>query len=182
MYISFFICALYSDYMGAIKTVSRVVKKNAKPVYPCDYYEGRGQELIEFMSEGYSLEAWLGYVRLTKRTLDNWVRDYPDFAVAVELAEYASLYGWEKLARMASQGILPIELEEKGSKGINIQMVQFVLKTRFNRVYSEKIQVENSGTVEQQVRIIMPSNGRNVDKENLQVESNLDKLESNDSN
>lgn len=52
-------------------------------------------ELIECLAKGYSIEGFAGYIGVAKCTVYKWVKDYPEFAEAHEIAKAKASYFWE---------------------------------------------------------------------------------------
>lgn len=79
---------------------------------PSKYKDEYCQQLIDFLSEGYSLEAFCGKIGISKDTLYNWFDKHSAFSYAKSIAVSKSLEWWEK------QGITGLwDITEHYSKG-----------------------------------------------------------------
>lgn len=88
---------------------------------PTKYKPEYCKELIDFMSEGYSLEAFCGHIGIVKDTLYNWFKQHKDFSDAKKKALAKSLLWWEK------QGIKAVSGE---NKDVNSTVWIFNMKNR----------------------------------------------------
>lgn len=106
---------------------------NAKPGRPWKYKPEHCEELIELMSKGLSFEASAAAMGFHKDTLYNWVKHYPDFKEAKEIATAKSLLFWEKLGidhiinKSESYG----QGEGSSSRSLNAAVWCFNMKNRF---------------------------------------------------
>ena len=108
-------------------------KNNAK------YQKKFCKNLWEHFTEGGSvdsipdhLEKHFGII-VSRATIYNWIKQYPEFALAVDFAMVKAQKHLERLLWIAAHGKAPEE-----SKGINVKAVEFALKTRFHKTYSTK--------------------------------------------
>ena len=62
------------------------------------------ERLIDHMAQGMSFESFAGKVRVSKGTLFNWYKDYPDFKEAKEIGEACLLYFFENVGNEAIYG------------------------------------------------------------------------------
>lgn len=62
---------------------------------PSEYKPEYCQEVIDFMSEGYSIGAFAGHIGVARQTLYNWMDAHPEFMDAVKVAEGLSQNAWE---------------------------------------------------------------------------------------
>jgi len=105
--------------------------------------------VIDHMSSGKSLASFQARIydefriRVTRKTFYNWQDRYPEFKKAVDTGKAKALIFFEELLLAGSSGVMPKELQDKKSKGINLSGVIFALKTRFHREYGEKQQVDH---------------------------------------
>ena len=53
---------------------------------PSKYRPEYCEQLIDFMAEGYSFEAFAGKIRVNQDTLHEWVKRHPDFSEAKKIA------------------------------------------------------------------------------------------------
>ena len=63
---------------------------------PTKYDDKYCEEIIDFMSKGYSIEAFAGHIGIAKDTLYNWVKKYPQFSDAKKIAESKARLVWDK--------------------------------------------------------------------------------------
>jgi hypothetical protein len=64
---------------------------------PTKYRPEYCQELIDYMSEGKSFEAFAGRVSVARCTLYEWVKVYPEFKEAKDIAFSKCLEKWEEI-------------------------------------------------------------------------------------
>jgi hypothetical protein len=62
---------------------------------------------VEFMSQGFSKEAFAGELGVCARTIYNWAENNPEFLQAIKDGEAASIRFWESLGRRGSSGEIP---------------------------------------------------------------------------
>lgn len=98
--------------------------------------------LIESMKKGHSFEASCGDLGVTRDTGYAWVDKHPEFAKAKTLGEQLALKLFEQYSLAAISGVIPENLKKLGSKKINVTMAIFMLKTRFHKIYGEKMKIE----------------------------------------
>jgi len=140
------------DIKGQEIVVEKGLKKY-KPEFP--------EELIEYMRKGYSFSTFGGEIKVGRDTLHDWMRIYPEFKEAAQIGEALSQKFWETLLIQGSMGILPKNLKDLESRGINLESVGFVLKRRFRRDYGDVEQADTNLLVSR-VQVLLPSNGREV--------------------
>lgn len=63
-----------------------------------------GKTVTELSEQGYSLEAIAGQLGVSRRTLYNWVKKYPEFAELCEIASDKRLFAWETKMIKAESG------------------------------------------------------------------------------
>lgn len=78
---------------------------------------------------------------VSRATVYNWIKEYPEFGEAIELGNQLAQLRLERGLNAKASGA-------KDSKNIDYQSSQFLLKTRFHKTYSEKIITENVDVVE----------------------------------
>jgi transposase len=88
---------------------------------PSDYKPEYCNQLINFMAEGYSFEAFAGYIGKHKDVLYNWAKKNPDFNDAKKIAFARCQYFWE---RKGMEGM------QKG-RDFNATVWIFNMKNRF---------------------------------------------------
>lgn len=62
---------------------------------PSSYKEAYRNELIECLAKGHSIVGFAGYIGVAESTVHKWIKDYPDFAAAYEIAKAKSAFAWE---------------------------------------------------------------------------------------
>lgn len=109
------------------------------------------EEIIKLMAEGYSMEAFAGYIGVHRDTIYDWLKKYPEFAEAKDIGSAKSRYFYEKVSKLGMTGKIP---------GFNHATWQFNMQNRFE--WSAKQKIEENKTVTHQGQIIT------VDKKDLQ--------------
>lgn len=66
-----------------------------------------GQELIDFMAQGYSKEATAAHLGISKDTLYAWNNKHPEFSDAIKEGEQQSRLWWEKIGMGGMVGKVP---------------------------------------------------------------------------
>jgi transposase len=112
----------------------KATKKPQKPVKlegpkprgrPTKYDPDFCDVIIEAMEKGFSKEAAAAHVRISKDTLYEWAKKYPEFSDALKLGVQLSQIFWEK------KGIDNLEETYQGTK-LNSTNWIFNMKNRFN--------------------------------------------------
>lgn len=157
-----------------IKKEERPIPKTPEEAAKTFPWMGRYDEtipakLIEHLRMGFSFESFGGVASVGISTLKRWVHEYPDFAQAKEIGESQGLRTIEQLAMAKSRG--KIVKDDDGKEQFNPRladgkMISFLLKTRFHKVYGEKVKIDHGsedGSMTPkptQVSIYLPANGR----------------------
>lgn len=63
---------------------------------PSKYKKAFCDQLVEKMSEGWSIESFCADVGIAKDTFYNWVKEHPEFSDAKKRGEMASFQWWEE--------------------------------------------------------------------------------------
>lgn len=71
----------------------------AKGGRPSKYHRDYCEMLITHMREGLSIESFGGVIGVSKDTIYEWCKVYPEFSDAKSLGESASRLYWEKVGR-----------------------------------------------------------------------------------
>lgn len=107
-------------------------KPKRNPGKPTKYKPEYCEKLLEHMSEGLSIEAFAGLIRVHKDSIYEWVRVHPEFKEAKDIGESLSLLYWEKLGR---DNIINVtERDSSGnttSRNMNATTWIFNMKNRF---------------------------------------------------
>lgn len=112
----------------------------AKKIYeemrgrPTKYSKDFCPMLVEYMSKGLSLEAFVARIGITRETLYQWVDKYPDFKHAFSIGKGASQEFWE---------LRGIEAMRWGSS-VNGTVWKFNMQNRFG--WRDKKDIEHSGS------------------------------------
>lgn len=110
-------------------------------------------DIIKHMSQGKSLTSFIAYLydkyelRITRKTILNWASRHEDFGTAVEVGKSRALAFFEALLISSTTGVLPKQLKDQESTGVNMSGVVFALKTRFHKEYGDMSKLEVSGTI-----------------------------------
>jgi hypothetical protein len=108
------------------------------------YNDEMPSNLIKYMRQGHSFEASCGFLGVSRQAGYDWAKKYDEFKEAKRLGETYSLRYMEQLALACATGVMPDVLKESGSKKLNTTMIIFILKTRFHKIYGEKLKLQNS--------------------------------------
>lgn len=113
----------------------------AKVGRPSKYDPGYCDEAIEFIGkQGFSKEAFAGYLEISRDTLYEWINKYPEFSDSIKKAEAISLKHWEELGK-------DMILHGQGNSAVYI----FTMKNRFGWV--DRTATEYSGKIEHEHNI-----------------------------
>lgn len=122
------------------KTTQNKKKEVANPIgRPTTYKPEYCQVVIDFMDKGYSKEATAGHLSISKYTLYEWIKKYPDFANAVHIGETKSQVTWEKKA-------VDHAVHTKDGKRLDSRIYALQMKNRFG--WSDKKEVINHESTE----------------------------------
>jgi hypothetical protein len=95
---------------------------------PAKYEPRFCQLLIEHMSEGLSIEAFAGVIRVHKDTIYEWAKVHPEFKEAKAIGEGASRLYWERLGR---DHIINESFGKDGGKSLNSSVWIYNMANRF---------------------------------------------------
>lgn len=105
-----------------------------KPGPPSSFKPAYCRELIEFLSDGYSMTAFAGHIGVGRRTIFDWLDRHEEFAEAYEIAKPKAVLHWEKeFKRFAATGT--------GNAAAFI----FALKNRASDDWADKVVNEHTG-------------------------------------
>ena len=96
---------------------------------PTKYTEALGEDLISWMSQGYSLTAASGKIGVSRQTVYAWAEEKPEFSNALNHARAASAAWWEDQARITAT-----------TGDGNASVVIFALKNRVADEWRDKIE------------------------------------------
>ena len=91
---------------------------------PSKYDPKYCDEIVEFMSQGYSIEAFAGLIGVTKSTLYLWIKEHPEFSDAKTLGEAKSQLYFE---RIGNEHLVNV----KDGPQLNTSFWIFNMKNRF---------------------------------------------------
>ena len=84
-------------------------------------------DVTEFMALGFSLTAWAGKLGIPKAVVNGWVKKYPEFADAVEIAKNKRLEFYER------QILVTIRMGNPGAA----KLIEFMVKNISQEEYSD---------------------------------------------
>lgn len=89
---------------------------------PSKYHLKYCKVVLEIMTEGFSKEAVAAELGISRDTLYEWCRRYPDFSDTIKRGELLSQRYWEKIGMDGMLGKI---------KGFKVAIWIFIMKTRF---------------------------------------------------
>lgn len=69
---------------------------------PSSYNPDHCERVVEFLSDGYSLQAFAGEIGVSRSTVYKWMDEHEAFSDAVKIAQAKSALAWEKRLRSLS--------------------------------------------------------------------------------
>ncbi|WP_345820483.1 hypothetical protein ABC766_00280 [Methylobacterium fujisawaense] len=103
---------------------------------PSKYDPAYCEQIVDFCSEGYSITAFAGSIRVARDTISEWATVHPEFSAAVKSAKAAASLWWEQKGRRVA--------ETGGGPG-TATMIIFNLKNTAPDDYRERVAHEHSG-------------------------------------
>ena len=108
----------------------------AKMGAPTKYKPAYCKALATHFEDGYSYESFAGVVGVSKQTIYDWEKAYPDFLDAKKSNEGKSQFWWEKRLKLfATDG------------DGNATAIIFGLKNRAPASWRDKTETEHSGSI-----------------------------------
>lgn len=104
------------------------------------------QQLIDFMKKGYSLASFGAEIGRSRETLYEWMRSHPEFKEAHQIGKQSALKFFETMLINCTMGTIPQQLQNMGSKKLDVSAIIFALKTRFHLDYGEKQYVDHTSS------------------------------------
>jgi transposase-like protein len=98
---------------------------------PTKYRPEIVNEVVPFMSQGYSKEALAGHLKICKNTLYEWIEQYPDFSDAINKGTVESLKFWEKIGIENILNVSESDGKNSRSQSLNATAWIFNMKNRF---------------------------------------------------
>jgi len=115
------------------------------------YREAYGEQVEQAMGEGYSLTAFAGLIGVSRRVVDGWIANHPEFAEAVGRGQARRSMHWERAA---------LEVVERGGAGA-ASVILFGLKTLGGQDWADAGEADAAGHTSASVVIFaLPENGR----------------------
>jgi DNA-binding XRE family transcriptional regulator len=99
---------------------------------PTKYNKKYDEQIIEFMAQGYSKEAFAGKIGVAEHTIYNWLKKQKSFLQATKKAEAKCRLFWEEMG---------IEMALSGSGNATAWIFQ--MKNRFG--WRDKKEIETTG-------------------------------------
>ena len=124
------------------------MKKKHPGGRPTKYKPEYCQQLIDFMSDGFSLEAFAGKVSVTKDTVYQWRDKYPEFSDSIKVGFAKCRVFWED---MGKKGLFT-DKEEK----FNATVWIFNMKNRFGWRDQQSVELSGPGGGPVQTMSIKP--------------------------
>lgn len=101
---------------------------------PTSYKPAYCNELIECLAEGHSIAGFAGHIGVAASSVYKWVKDFPEFAAAYEIAKAKAVLFWEKtLVNFAKTGTG------------NAAAIIFGLKNRAHEEWRDVQKIEHGG-------------------------------------
>ena len=95
----------------------------AKVGRPTDYDVKYCDQVIKWMSKGYSIDSFAGKIGVARATIYNWMKEYPEFLDTIKRGHALAILFWEKVANEATLG-------KKNRTNVNPTLLIFQLKNR----------------------------------------------------
>lgn len=94
---------------------------------PPKYEKKYCQQLIEYMSQGYSLEAFAGEIGVCRDTIYEWLKHYEEFSYAMGVGRSKSRAFWE------TEGLKGLwnSWDNSGGRSFNVQNWAMNMRNRF---------------------------------------------------
>lgn len=102
--------------------------------------------------------AFCAHLEIARKTAYNWINSYEEFAEAHEIAQDLELNFWENRSAALCSGQ---ELKGFDKKLCDARHLEFRLRTKFHKDYSEKRHVEVSGSLHSNLVLELESDEEN---------------------
>ncbi len=136
-------------------------KKSRKGVggRPSKYDPKYCQEIIDFLGQGFSIEAFAGYLGMAIDTIYQWDKKHPEFSEAKKIGVAMSQYNWERKGIDGLYKVTETNLETgiSTTRQINSAIWIFNMINRFG--WRQKADVTSDGKATGGIVITMPDNG-----------------------
>ncbi len=117
------------------------------PKYKPEYCE----QAIAAMADGKSLTAFAADIGVSRSTIQNWEKEYPEFAEASAIAKAKAQAWWEARGRAMAEG-----------KQGNPAVVIFSLKNLGAEDFKDRQELEHSGKGGGPIQITYPAGSENL--------------------
>jgi len=117
------------------------------------YNKDMPAKLLKAMTSGHSFEGACGVLGIGRTTGYRWIEAHGGFSNAKEQGDSNALKFFEQIAISKLTGVIPEGLVRKGSKAIDATMAIFMLKTRFHRIYGDKVKLVDASGDDKHVEI-----------------------------
>ena len=104
---------------------------------PSTYDPAYCEQAETFLSDGYSVAALAGFLKVAKSTIYEWIERHPEFSDAVKRGQAGAVYWWETANR---------NLAITGDG--NATACVFGLKNRASDEWRDKTETEHSGNLQ----------------------------------
>jgi transposase len=118
---------------------------------PTDYRAAYCADVVECLSEGYSISGFAGLIGVSRQSIYQWAQDHPAFSDALNIAKAKSAKFWEDRHIAIA----------KGAEG-NVTATIFALKNRVADDWREKVEVAHTGSVAVETRFVFELPGDNA--------------------
>ena len=105
---------------------------------PTKYRKWMNEAMEDELASGHSIQGSCPILGVSSATVYTWLDLHPEFLESTKRGLDKGLRYLEKL----------MDKKLTGDRKVDGNMLQFALRTRFHKVYSEKQQIEHSGKIE----------------------------------
>ncbi len=121
---------------------------------PSEYDPAFCEQVVEIAQEGAGLAEIAYRIGITRDTLNEWRKTYPDFSDAMTRALDASHAWWEAQGRAGTW-----------SKDFNANAYRLQVTNRFRKDWSDRQEVDHRAPDGPIAQIYLPDNGRSTTKD-----------------
>lgn len=111
---------------------------------PTKYKKQMNQFFIDHLAKGYSKEATCGLAGIHVDTMYEWKKRHASFSEAIKKGEALSIAYFEKLLLAKTSGQ---KIKGFNAKDSDTSCLIFALKTRFHKIYGNKLDINADVTV-----------------------------------
>lgn len=102
---------------------------------------------VNFLSQGYTLTALAAELDVTRETIDQWRKTYPEFGTAIHKGLARAQRFFEQRLILMAKGDTS-EATKGVRDNVNMSALIFALKTRFHKDFGNKQTIEHTGKVD----------------------------------